>query len=112
MKYIITRNANGLETALIFPNHIPHINMAGDTLREIGYKGGGNYPCPKLGVVVSAGFISFVGLANELVCDGASDSLQLESRPEDTDIVIAELNQRPYHTDALAWPKKENKEDE
>lgn len=104
MKYIIFKNDNGLETALIFPNHVPHINMSGDTSRSISHWGPPRYTCPDLGEPVSAGFLCF-DEDGGILCDGASDSLKLDSRPEDTAIVVNEIQRRAYHVDPLARAK-------
>jgi len=104
MKYIICRNDDGLETALIFPNHIPHVNMANDTLRRISHWARPNYKCPKLGKPISAGFISFN--IDGLCCDGSSDSLNLDSRPCDVEIVRAEFSRSAYSKDPkVVYPK-------
>ena len=101
MKYIIFQNDNGLETALIFPNHIPHVNMANDTVRQIAHWAKPNYKCPKIGKPISAGFIRFDS-KGFLFCEGNSDSLDLDSRPDDIKIIINEMNRSAYYTDPLA----------
>lgn len=111
MKYIIFKNKQGLESAIIFPNHVPHIRMASVVpdlndiwfLRRLLRKR--TYKCPVLGTAVSAGFIGFEGTT--LICDGTSDSLNLVARPQDSLIVMAELNRREYHNDPLAWSKND-----
>lgn len=106
MKYVIFENEDKLETVLVFPNHIPHRNMANDTVRQIAYHGGANYPCPTLGRPVSAGFITFSGDSGVVICDGSSDSLNLLSRKQDAEIVRRELNRGYMQNDPKAvFPK-------
>jgi len=101
MKYVIFKNKDGLETALIFPNHIPHINMANNTPRQIAHWAKPNLKCPKLGDPIAAGFLSFKP-DGSILCDGCSDSLNIDSRPEDVDIIIAEINRSAYSKDPKA----------
>ena len=68
MKYIIVDDGMS-DVPYIFPEHIEHTLMAGLVH----------------GTAISAGFISFS--IDSLVCYGKSISLDIESQPEDSDLI-------------------------
>ena len=103
MKYVILTRDDGLKTALIFPNHIPHVNMCGDAVRQITHFSHG-YPCPKIGEPTSAGFLSLSGLSGDIYCHGRSESLGLESDDHDIDVIRSELIRSEHSKDPLGKP--------
>ena len=70
-KYIVFKHELAGETMVIFPEHIKHKRMVQ------GICDCRNHP-------VSAGFIELRD--GEIICNGESISLEIKSRPEDTDL--------------------------
>jgi hypothetical protein len=68
MKYIMFKTGD-MDTPVIFPNHIQHKDMAANLKMK----------------PISAGF--FTEFAGEVVCYGDSMTLDIASRPQDTDII-------------------------
>ena len=79
MKYICMKNDDG-EIIITFPNSIDHDCMA-EACREIKNQSRGRWR-RVFRVPVSAGFVDRMGK-----CYGRSETLNLDSRPVDTDIL-------------------------
>lgn len=94
MKYIMFENEDGHKTALIFPNHIPHANMAGDVPHIIGHFSQ-RYGAVKIGEPVSAGFVG-PDSNFQMSCWGRSESLGLEADPGDSRIIFAEMTRSEH----------------
>ena len=75
MKYVCTKDENGKEEIFTFPKSIDHDRFA-NTLCDIG-------PDFQYREPVSAGFVTRRGK-----CFGRSETLDLDSRPEDSDILL------------------------
>lgn len=85
MKYIVTVDNAGMEEVFTFPRSIDHDAMA-EVLGRIKNHTHGNWHrvCRK---PVSAGFVTATG-----VCYGHSESLGLESRPCDTQLLASQYS--------------------
>ena len=79
MKYIVTRQENGTEEIFVFPRAINHDCMAEGIARLRSATHGDWHRVTR--TPISAGFI------DDGKCVGLSESLQLESRPQDTDLL-------------------------
>ena len=84
--FVRTRNkerTDGIHLPVIFPEHIMHSDM-GDAMRGYGITSGmtDNYYHQRV-EPVSAGFIDL----NSMTCFGGSESLELKSRPQDSQII-------------------------
>jgi hypothetical protein len=89
MKYICFDNADtGKEEVILFPNSIHHDCMveAADRIRNQSY---GNWKRVDR-MPISAGFVD-----SNMVCHGRSETLDLDSRPEDTLILKQQLMVSP-----------------
>lgn len=90
MKYIVTKNEEGEEEIFLFPRSINHDCMA-EVLGRIKDQTTGNWT-RIFRNPVSAGFVE------NGRCHGRSETLKLEARPEDSDILNAYFqnpHQRP-----------------
>ena len=84
--FVRTRNkerTDGVHLPVIFPTHIMHSDM-GDAMRGYGMHNGyqDNHYHQRV-EPISAGFINL----QTLTCFGESESLELKSRPEDSQII-------------------------
>lgn len=104
MKYIVLMNEKKEKTILVFPNHIPHRNMTGDTPRQIAHYAHG-YPCPQLGQAISAGFVKYTPTGG-IHTYGSSESLGLSNHPDDAALLYGELIM-DEHAQSIKTPKKE-----
>jgi len=86
MKYIVTKNKEGKEEMFTFPNSINHDIMA-EAVSHLKNQSHGSW-FRVFRSVISAGFVSGGQ------CTGKSESLGLVSRPQDTDILIAQQNEQ------------------
>lgn len=80
MKYITTRTEEGLEEIFIFPKNVNHSYMA-EALEGIKKDEGRSWS-RVFRKPIAAGFID-----SNLRCHGRSQSLGLDSRPEDTALI-------------------------
>ena len=76
-KYIIVATNDGLEFPIIFPAQIAHNEMFGGTVRAM--MGSDRCPLPER-KAVSAGFIAALRIG---ICEGRSESLNVDSRRDD-----------------------------
>lgn len=97
MKYIVFTNRKNQKTVLIFPNHIPHVNMTGMTAHVVSKSRG--YPCIHIGEPTSAGFAIIVGNGAVRV-HGRSESLNLDCDPEDASLIWHEF-ERSEHSQSI-----------
>lgn len=86
MKYIRTQREDGMTELFVFPRTINHDHME-EVLQRLRVQG--NHPLdwrrePR--EIVSAGFID-----QNNTCYGRSETLDLESKPEDTEILARQL---------------------
>lgn len=95
MKYIVATNDQGEKTILVFPNHVPHVRMGGDTLRTMQHFGNTAYEIPHIGKATSAGFIGYKE-GGVPFCHGRSESLGLKSEEGDTELLLAEMSMSEY----------------
>lgn len=75
MKYIVYEQFGGLEVVILFPQFLEHKDVA--------------YVLTSRTKLVSAGFVKLIN--GEFHVSGKSTSLNLSSRPEDTDLIISHL---------------------
>ena len=83
MKYIVTRDEDGREDIFVFPMRVHHDAMM-ESLRGIKNQTHGNWH-RVFREPVSAGFVT------GSICHGNSETLNLSSRPEDTQLLKASL---------------------
>lgn len=76
MKYVRFVTFEGYESIIVFSNHMNHK----ETIKRIRHI-----------EVVSAGFVDFLsdGTVN---CHGRSESLRIDSQPEDSEFLLSEMN--------------------
>lgn len=79
MKYIVTENEEGEREIFVFPRSVPH-NAFAEVVAGIRNQTHGNWKRIRR-KPVSAGFVDGGR------CHGKSESLHLESRPEDTELL-------------------------
>lgn len=84
MKYICVLNPKGIKEVIIFPRQINHDVMAKNIAR-MKNQAKGNW-IREQREIISAGFIT-----SDLKCHGRSETLGLDSRPEDSDILARQL---------------------
>lgn len=84
MKYIVTETNGGVEEIFLFPRSVHHDCMA-EVLTFIKNQNGVN--CKRVyRKPVSAGFVS-----ETMRCYGTSETLELESRKQDTELLRSQL---------------------
>ena len=92
MKYIVMQHDDGTEVPIIFPNHpdFTHATLF-DMVRRVKTPGANWKKC-FINPVVSAGFIEL----ESMKCYGRSESLNVDSRPEEDAELILTYNWRSY----------------
>lgn len=86
MKYIVTKTDNNVEEIFLFPREVHHDCMA-EVLSHIRNQHGRNWKRIHR-EPVSAGFVS-----EKMECYGKSETLKLESRKQDTELLKTQLTQ-------------------
>lgn len=85
MKYIVTRTEEGREDIFVFPSEIHHDAMA-EMIGRIKNQTHGNWKRIQR-TPVSAGFVG-----PNFTCYGRSETLNLDSRPQDTELMRAQYS--------------------
>jgi hypothetical protein len=84
LKFITTRNEEGAEEVFVFPKSIDHDAMA-EALEGIRNQTHGNWK-RSYRKPIAAGFVS-----EQWGCYGMSQTLDLQSRPEDTELLAKQI---------------------